>query len=107
MLQPICNVRVVFRVACCERRAAMLPRRGSAPGDAGNTAEVAMESRVKLLGHPVHPMLIVYPLGLLSAAVIFDLLYVVTGNPDLSTFSFWALVAGLVGGLAAAIFGLI
>jgi uncharacterized membrane protein len=66
-----------------------------------------MESRIKLLGHPVHPMLIVYPLGLLSTAVIFDLLYVVTGNGDLATFSFWALLAGVIGGLAAAIFGLI
>ena len=34
-----------------------------------------MNSRVKLLGHPLYPMLIVYPLGLLSTAVIFDLLY--------------------------------
>jgi uncharacterized membrane protein len=66
-----------------------------------------MESRFKLLGHPVHPMLIVYPLGLLSAAVIFDVLYLVTGNGDLATFAFWALAAGLVGGLAAAVFGLI
>jgi uncharacterized membrane protein len=52
-------------------------------------------------------MLIVYPLGLLSAAVIFDVLYLITGNGDLATFSFWALLAGLVGGLLAAIFGLI
>ena len=66
-----------------------------------------MESRVKLFGHPIHPVLIVYPVGLLSTAVIFDLLYVLTGNVDLSTFSFWALLAGLIGGLAAAIFGLI
>ena len=66
-----------------------------------------MESRFKILGHPVHPMLIVYPLGLLSAAVVFDVLYVVTGNPDLATFSFWAIAIGLVGGLAAAVFGLI
>lgn len=66
-----------------------------------------METRFKLLGHPVHPMLIVYPLGLLSAAVIFDVLYLVSGNGDLATFSFWALAAGLVGGLAAALFGLI
>jgi uncharacterized membrane protein len=66
-----------------------------------------VESRVKLLGHPVHPMLIVFPLGLLSTAVIFDVFYVATGNPDLSTFSFWALIAGLVGGLTAAIFGLV
>jgi uncharacterized membrane protein len=66
-----------------------------------------MESRIKLFGHPVHPMLIVYPLGLLSAAVIFDVLYLATKNDDLATFSFWAMAAGLVGGLAAAIFGLI
>ena len=66
-----------------------------------------MESRIKLLGHPVHPMLIVYPLGLLSTAVLFDVLYVITGNVDLATFAFWALAAGLVGGLAAALFGLI
>jgi len=37
-----------------------------------------MESRVKLAGHPVHPMLIVFPLGLLSTAVIFDIVYLVT-----------------------------
>jgi uncharacterized membrane protein len=66
-----------------------------------------MESRIKVLGHPVHPMLIVLPLGLLSTSVVFDLLYVLTGNGDLATFSFWGLLAGLVGGLAAAIFGLI
>lgn len=66
-----------------------------------------METRFKLLGHPVHPMLIVFPLGLLSTAVIFDVLYLVTGNDDLAVFSFWAIAAGIVGGLAAAIFGLI
>lgn len=64
-----------------------------------------METRFKLLGHPVHPMLIVFPLGLLSTAVVFDLLYLATGNEDLATFSFWAIAAGVVGGLAAAVFG--
>ena len=66
-----------------------------------------MESRVKLLGHPIHPMLIVFPLGLLATAVIFDILYVMTGNADLATFSFFALIAGVVGGLLAAVFGLL
>lgn len=64
-----------------------------------------MESRAKLLGHPIHPMLIVFPLGLLSTAVLFDILYLVSGNRDLATFSYWALLAGVVGGLAAAVFG--
>lgn len=66
-----------------------------------------METRVKLLGHPIHPMLIVFPLGLLSTAVIFDVLYLVTGNDQLAIFAFWAIAAGIVGGLAAAVFGLI
>ena len=66
-----------------------------------------METRLKVLGHPVHPMLIVFPLGLLATAVIFDVLYLITGNDDLAVFSFWAIAAGIVGGLAAAPFGLI
>lgn len=66
-----------------------------------------METRFKLLGHPVHPMLIVFPLGLLATAVIFDVLYLVTGSEDLAVFSFWAIAAGIIGGLVAALFGLI
>lgn len=66
-----------------------------------------MESRVKFLGHPIHPSLIVLPIGLLSMAMLFDLLYVATGNGDLATFSYWALIAGIIGGLLAAVFGLL
>jgi uncharacterized membrane protein len=66
-----------------------------------------METRFKFLGHPVHPMLIVFPLGLLATAVVFDALYLVIGNDDLAVFSFWAIIAGIIGGLAAAPFGLI
>ena len=65
-----------------------------------------METRFKLLGHPVHPMLIVFPLGLLATAVVFDVLYVLTSNEELAIFSFWAILAGVIGGLAAALFGL-
>src|ERR671933_311382 len=64
-----------------------------------------MESRVKLAGHPVHPMLIVFPLGLLATAVIFDVIYLFAGNAELVTFSYWAIAAGIVGGLLAAVFG--
>src|SRR3954462_8240076 len=66
-----------------------------------------MESRAKLFGHPIHPMLIVFPLGLLATAVILDLIYLFTGNAALATVSFWNILAGIIGGLAAAVFGLI
>lgn len=66
-----------------------------------------MESRLKLLGHPIHPMLIVLPLGLFSIAVLSDLIYVATGNTDLAVVAYWNIAIGIVGGLLAALFGLI
>ena len=66
-----------------------------------------MESKAKLFGHAIHPILIVYPLGLLSTAVIFDVIYLATANPMWATVAFWMIAAGLVGGLLAAVFGLI
>src|ERR671932_1197303 len=64
-----------------------------------------MESRAKLVGHAVHPMLIVFPLGLLGMAAIFDLIYLGSGNRDLATASYWMIAAGVITGLLAAVFG--
>lgn len=66
-----------------------------------------MESKVKALGHSVHPMLIVFPLGLLATAVAFDILELITGNGDFYVASAYAIAAGVVGGLVAAVFGLL
>lgn len=66
-----------------------------------------MEKRIKLLGHPIHPMLIVFPLGLFATAVIFDILYLITGNDSFPVASFWMISAGILGGLLAALFGLL
>lgn len=66
-----------------------------------------MESRAKLLGHPVHPMLVVFPLGLLATATIFDVIFWFSGAPGWATASFHMIIAGIVGGLLAAIFGLV
>ena len=66
-----------------------------------------MESKTKLFGHPIHPMLVVFPLGLLATAVVFDILYLSTGNLAFPTVSFYMIAAGVIGGLLAAIFGLI
>jgi uncharacterized membrane protein len=66
-----------------------------------------MESRMKLLGHPIHPMLIVLPLGLFSAAVLFDVLYLVTGTEEFAGVAYWNITLGIVGGLLAALFGAI
>jgi uncharacterized membrane protein len=39
-----------------------------------------MESRAKLFGHPIHPILIPFPLGLLTTSVVFDVVYILTGD---------------------------
>lgn len=66
-----------------------------------------MESRVKIFGHPTHPMLIVFPVGLFATAIIFDILYLITGNQNFPTVSYYIIAAGVIGGLSAAIFGFI
>jgi uncharacterized membrane protein len=66
-----------------------------------------MESRVKAMGHPIHQMLIPFPLGLLGTAVIFDIIYLIWHNATMVTVSYWMILAGIVGALAAAPFGLI
>jgi uncharacterized membrane protein len=66
-----------------------------------------MESKVKAMGHPIHQMLIPFPLGLLGTAVIFDIIYLIWHNPTMVTVSYWMIVAGIVGALAAAPFGFV
>jgi uncharacterized membrane protein len=66
-----------------------------------------MESRAKLLGHPIHPMLVVLPLGLFIASVIFDAIYLWRGDTLFALVAYWNIAAGIIGGLLAAVFGLI
>ena len=66
-----------------------------------------MEHGVKLAGHSIHPMLIVFPLGLLSTAVVFDVVYYVTANPAFTIVAYWLIAAGIIGGLLAAVFGFV
>ena len=66
-----------------------------------------MESRAKLLGHPIHQILIVFPLGLLSTAAIFDVIGLVTDNSQWPLMSYYMIATGVVSGLIAAVFGVI
>jgi len=66
-----------------------------------------MESRAKLLGHPIHQMLIVFPLGLLAMALVFDIIHLATDVGYWSEIAYWMIAAGLISGLVAAPFGVI
>jgi uncharacterized membrane protein len=66
-----------------------------------------MESRVKLFGHAVHPMLIVIPLGVLATSLVFDIVRAISSRSVFSEIAFWDIAVGVIGGLLAALFGLI
>jgi uncharacterized membrane protein len=66
-----------------------------------------MESRAKLFGHPIHQMLVAFPLGLLATAVAFDVIHLITANGYWSELAFWMIAAGVITGLLAAPFGFI
>lgn len=64
-----------------------------------------MESKATFAGHAIHPMLIVFPLGLLAMALIFDVIFEISGHTGFATAAFWDIAAGVVMGLVAALFG--
>lgn len=66
-----------------------------------------MESRAKLFGHSIHQMLVAFPLGLLAMSLFFDLITLAFGRPSLHGAAFYMIAAGVVTGLAAALFGFI
>jgi uncharacterized membrane protein len=66
-----------------------------------------MRKSVTVAGHPVHPMLVVFPIGLWVFSLVSDAILVGSGNPIWSDIAFYTMAAGLVGALAAAPFGLL
>lgn len=66
-----------------------------------------MQPRARILGHPIHQILIVFPLGLLATSFFFDLAWLARRNEQLAIVAWWLIFAGVIGGGAAALFGLI
>jgi uncharacterized membrane protein len=66
-----------------------------------------MESRAKILGHALHPMLVVFPLGLLVTATFFDVAGMVSGYSAWHQAAYWMIGTGTVAGMVAAIPGII
>jgi uncharacterized membrane protein len=64
-----------------------------------------MNRGARIFGHPIHPMLIVFPIGLLATSTIFDIIGLVADSPTMHLVAFYMLAAGVIGGLIAALFG--
>jgi uncharacterized membrane protein len=66
----------------------------------------AVESTAAIARHPIHPMLVPLPIGLLIAALGSDIGFWFTGDAFWARASLWLIGAGLLTGIAAAAAGL-
>jgi uncharacterized membrane protein len=64
-------------------------------------------STASIAGHPIHPMLVPFPIAFFVGAFVTDLVFWRTGVAFWSAASFWLLSAGLVMAALAAVVGLI
>jgi uncharacterized membrane protein len=64
-------------------------------------------STASIAGHPIHPMLIPFPIAFFVTTLISDLAFQQTENSFWATASLWLLGAGLVMAALAAVVGLI
>ncbi|MFL6373655.1 MAG: DUF2231 domain-containing protein [Pyrinomonadaceae bacterium] len=64
-----------------------------------------MLSGSRALGHAIPAELVVLPLGLLSTSVIFDFVHLIGGHTAFSQIAYWVILCGLIGGVAAFVFG--
>lgn len=64
-------------------------------------------STAKVGGHPLHPMLIPFPITCLVGAFVTDLLFLAYGSPGFATASKWLIGFGIATAALAAVFGLI
>jgi uncharacterized membrane protein len=63
-------------------------------------------STAQIAGHPLHPMLIPFPIAFFVATFLCDLVFLRTGNPNWIVATEWLLGAGLVMAALAALAGL-
>lgn len=67
-----------------------------------------MASHASIGGHPIHPMIIPFPIALWVFSLIADLIYLWGGNPLWRDYiAFYTLLGGIIGGAAAAVPGVI
>ena len=68
---------------------------------------LTMQSKASFQGHPIHPMLIVYPFAFLTGAFGFRAAAAASNNRELHAVAAHLVPAGIVAGLVAAVPGLV
>jgi uncharacterized membrane protein len=66
-----------------------------------------MKDKARMANHPIHPMLIPFPIGLWIFALVADFIFRAGGNPAWATVAYYSMAGGIIGAIAAAIPGFI
>jgi uncharacterized membrane protein len=66
-----------------------------------------MSSPASIKNHPLHPMLVGFPIGLWAFALVCDVVHAVSGNAVWQTVATYCVAGGIVGAILAAVPGLI
>jgi uncharacterized membrane protein len=66
-----------------------------------------MKSKASIAGHPIHPMLIPFPLALWATSFVVDVLFYFLRHPTLLVIAKFMIAAGCIGAIAAAIPGIV
>ncbi|NZA25778.1 DUF2231 domain-containing protein [Luteimonas sp. SJ-92] len=69
------------------------------------TRSHTVESRMSIAHHPIHPMLVVYPVALLSLVFPVDLVFLWIGDGFWAQLAYWLNAVGLAMGLVAGAVG--
>lgn len=64
-------------------------------------------STVAIAGHPLHPLIVTFPIAFLTGAFATDLGYWLTSDPFWARASLWLIGAGFIAGLVAALTGML
>ncbi len=64
-----------------------------------------MAAKVNIAGHPVHPMLVGFPIGLWVFSLACDIIFRAVGNPVWDTVALYSIGGGIIGAIAAALPG--
>jgi uncharacterized membrane protein len=66
-----------------------------------------MQGKATIANHPIHPMLIAFPIGFFGGVLVSDVISIWAGPAFWSTMSVWLIAFGVVAALLAAIFGFV
>ena len=64
-----------------------------------------MAAKANIAGHPVHPMLVAFPIGLWVFSFVCDILFLATGGEVWATVAQYSMGGGIIGAIAAALPG--